>query len=328
VTRYTRHRHAHRVKVEETTRCPNPVYLEYIAPGGDPALGVLATPCKRWACDHCGKGKRAEALKLARHVADTGRDWDPRQPLRFVTLTRPMATPADIHDSDDWKRASADLSELVKAGRRRWSRPGATHKLEYLRVTESTKRGRIHLHLITWGHWVPKCTDKGRRARGLPTGKGSGSPCYCCHHHRPPALTRSGGCAVCETPRPCIQRLAHRHGWGWVEVRRIRSPKQAAVYVAKYLGKQAAEDWPRHVRRLSYSRHAAGGATLGKIHAAWVAEVHRRMADPSHNDAGRVIDRTFIGIVPRPSLYQPRPPPTRPLRWFSHATGEQTPAPF
>lgn len=310
MTRYTRHRHAHRVKVEDRTRCPNPVYLEYIAPGGDPALGILATPCKRWACDHCGKGKRAEALKLIRHVAETGRDWDPRQPLRFVTLTRPMETPADIHNPADWKRASADLSELVKAARRWWSRPNATHKLEYLRVTESTKRGRIHLHLITWGHWVPKCTDKGRRSRGLPTGKGSGSPCYC------------------PETRPCIQKLAHRHGWGWVEVRRIRSAEQAAGYLAKYLGKQTETEWPRHVRRVSYSRHAAGGATLGTIHAAWVAEVHRRMADPSHNDAGRVIDRTFIGVVPRPSLYQPRPPPTKPLRWFSHATGEQTPAPF
>lgn len=289
---------------EDSTRCPTPVYLAWIE---DTGAGVTASPCKRWACEHCGKGRRAEALKLIRHVADTGLAWDPRQPLRFVTLTRPMTTPADIHNPDDWQRASVDLAEMVKAARRWWSRPDAAHKLEYVRVTESTRRGRIHLHLITWGHWVPKCTDRGRRRAGLPTGPGSGSPCYC------------------PETRPCIQRLAHRHGWGWVEIRRIRSPKQAASYLAKYLGKQTAHDWPRHVRRLSYSRHASGGATLGNIHAAWVADVRRRLADPARPVRET---RDWIGVVPRP-LPRPRPPPLAlPPAWGSAVTGEVTPDPF
>ena len=311
---YTRHRHAHRVSVETSTHCPTPVYLEWIRPepgasASGPVLGITATPCKRWACEHCGKGKRAEALKLIRAVAETGNAWDPSQPARLITLTRPADKPNRLDDRDDCLDASDDVRELIRA----WRRQGRT--LEYVRVFERTKRGRIHVHLLTWGHYVTKCHDAGRRRAGLPTGRGSGSPCYC------------------TTERPCIQRLASAHGWGWVDVRAVRSPGHAAAYVAKYLGKATGDDtWPRHARRLSYSRNASGGLTLGAIHAHWIAEVHKRMGDASHNTAGHVTDRVFIGIVPRPSIAhprRPRPPPWGdPRTWWSQVTGERVPIPF
>ncbi len=317
MTRYARHRHAHRIAVEESTRCPTPVYLQWMRPDPGasktgPVLGITATPCKRWACEHCGRGKRAEALKLVRRVTEVGLQWNPRLMPRLITLTRPADKPNRLDDRVDCLNASEDVRELVKACRRSWSAPGRTHTLEYVRVFERTKRGRIHVHLLTWGHYVPKCHDAGRRAAGLPTGPGSGSPCYC------------------PETRPCIQRLAWRHDWGWVDVRRVRSSAMAAAYVAKYLGKATGDDWPRHARRLSYSRAAAGGLTLGAVHAAWIAEVHRRLADPTHNAAGHVIDRVWLGIVPPPlDGPGPRAPPWGfPYAHYSPTTGERLPDPY
>ena len=267
-----------------------------------PVAGVTLTPCKRWACEHCGRGKRAEALKLIRRVVETGQAWDPRQPARLITLTRPRDKPNRLDNRGDCLTASHDVRELIRA----WRRHGRT--MEYVRVFERTKRGRIHVHLLTWGHYITKCHDAGRRRRGLATGSGSGSPCYCTQ------------------ARPCMQRLAWSHGWGWVDVRAVRSPKMAAAYVAKYLGKATADDWPRHARRVSCSRHAAGGLTLGAVHAAWIAEVHRRLGHPTHNERGHVIDRVWIGVVPRPP---PRGPPLAlPHRWFSRTTGELLPNPL
>lgn len=294
--------------------CPNPVPMVWAEtrPGlwrtQRPLTGTADVPCKRWACEHCGKGKRAEALKLIRAVARTGIKNYPRQPLRFITLTRPRDKPNHLGDREDCAGASADVRELVRAWRRsRGGGPG--HDLEYVRVLERTKRGRIHVHLLTWGHYVAKCTDKGRRSRGLPTGRGSGSPCYC-------------------TPaRPCIQRLAWAHGWGYVDVRAVRSPRAAAAYIAKYLGKQSTDDWPRHARRLSYSRRASGGLTLAAVHAAWVAEVTARLGGP--DPWPRVWRAVPVARVLPLDRAPPLPHPLGPMTGrISNVTGRSIPTPF
>ena len=345
---YTRHRHAHRVSVETSTRCPTPVYLEWIRPepGASktgPVIGITATPCKRWACEHCGKGKRAEALKLIRAVAETGNAWDPSQPARLITLTRPRDKPNRLDDRDDCLDASTDVRELIRS----WRRQGRT--LEYVRIFERTQRGRIHVHLLTWGHYVTKCHDAGRRRAGLPTTKeikaarqrrgSDGGPTrsagsFPTQSARPvvgetPDPAAAAPC-YCTTERPCIQRLAWAHGWGYVDVRAVRSPGHAAAYVAKYLGKATGDDWPRHARRLSYSRNASGGLTLGAIHARWVAHILAKVAEgPDPTPA----DRVFIGIVASPSIARPRSPPLgdprgHPRTWWSQVTGERVPIPL
>lgn len=243
------------------TQCPTPVLLAWEtlspAPGRPRVLerGVVRSPCKRWRCTHCGTGKRAEALKLIRAGAQVGLSTRGGQPLRFVTITygrdrdRRFDSRADVAaSSEDWRR-------LVQTFRRNG------RQMEYVRVLERTRRGRIHIHAITWGDWIPKCTDRGRRARKLPYGRGSGSPCYC------------------TAGRPCIQAMAWAAGFGWVEVRAIKSTTQAAAYVAKYLGKQSAADWPRHARRVAYSRKFAAGLTLGSIHDEWLGEVRARLGE-------------------------------------------------
>lgn len=246
------------------TACPTPVLLMWehlgarAAEDGRPTVlerGAIRSPCKRWACAHCGTGKRAEAAKFITAGARHGVRARPRQRLRFVTITYGRDRDLRFNRPEDVKQSSEDWRRFVQL----WRRQG--RELEYVRVLEKTKRGRIHIHAITWGDWLAKCTNKGRRARGLPTGPGSGSPCYCTDE------------------RPCIQRLAWRAGFGWVEVRQIKSPERAVAYVAKYLGKQTAADWPRHARRVSYSRRFADGLTLGDIHAGWIAAVRERLAE-------------------------------------------------
>lgn len=254
------------------TQCPTPVLLrwEQLAPERQwvrrrhayeelyPVTldgGVVRSPCKRWACAHCGTGKRAEAAKFIDAGARHGMRARPRQMLRFVTITYAGDRDMRFDRAADVRQSSEDWRRFVQL----WRRQG--RELEYVRVLEKTKRGRIHIHAITWGDWLPKCTNRGRRARGLPTGPGSGSPCYCTEE------------------RPCIQRLAWRAGFGWVEVRKIKSPGRAVAYVAKYLGKQTAADWPRYARRVSYSKRFADGLTLGAIHERWVADVRARLEE-------------------------------------------------
>lgn len=241
--------------------------------------------CGMWRCPACGPKKKAETLKTIRHGAKTGLAARPGQPLRFITLTYGADKDRSFDRHDDVIASSEDWRRLVQTLRRQG------RQLEYVRVLERTKRGRIHIHAITWGDWLPKCTDAGRRKRHMPYGPGSGSPCYC---------TDAGG-------RPCIQKAAHDAGFGWVDVRKIRSSAAAASYVAKYLAKQSADNWPRHARRVSFSRRFADGLTLGAVHAAWVAEVRRRLAELGE------LEEIPAGVLwryhPRSELSNTRAPP-------------------
>ncbi len=278
--------------------CPYPVarFAVYVSEDGSKWRREVWFDCKRYDCEVCGPKRRARLHKLIQEGVQYGMQQHPRHPPRLVTLTYPNRDDRTFGDADDIKGASEDLRRLVQ----RMRRSGV--EIEYGRVLECTKRGRIHLHLITWGSYIPKCTDKGRRTRGLPYGKGSGSPCYC-------------------TPeRPCIQRAAWESGFGWVEVRKINSPKGASSYIAKYLSKQGTDiRWPRYARRFSYSRNFAGGVTLSIIDERWRQLMRERaeelglpiMPDPSY----------WEGMISRRE-WQRRPwrfgmPPPLPL-WPAH----------
>lgn len=240
------------------TACPQPIgRIAVYAESADvaPASRQVWFPCNRYDCRVCGPGRRARVHKLIRAGVRVGLGAMPNHPARLITVTYPRRDDRSFDRAADMRAASEDWRRLVQRMRR------AGVVLEYGRVVERTKAGRIHLHAITWGSYVPKCTDRGRRARGLQTGRGSGSPCYCAES------------------RPCIQRAAWAEGFGWVEVRRIRSPKGASSYVAKYLSKQGADHrWPKYARRFSYSRRFAAGLTLGAIDADWREFLRARAA--------------------------------------------------
>lgn len=291
------------------TRCTRPAWLEYRQKVSPYRSGVMPTPCKTWACDECGPGKRAEALRLIRHGARVGRIMRPRDPLRFLTFTYPASVDRRFDNPADVRLASEDFRELVK----KWRHRGRT--FEYVRVLERTKRGRIHIHVIMWGDYVAKCTDKGRQARGLPTGRGSGSPCYC------------------KETRPCIQKLAHRAGFGWVDVRAVRSANVAAAYVAKYLGKQTSGDWPRYARRMACSGRFTDGVRLMDIHARWTAGVIRRLERHRHARIPEAAGRPPLETLPAGGVIwlgiAPAPPRAPPWPWgYDAATGERLPDPF
>jgi hypothetical protein len=145
--------------------------------------------------------------------------------------------------------------------------------LDYYAVKEHTKRGRLHLHALATGTYLPKCR------RTLPGGCIHGcAPCPAggCH--------RAGGCLAVPTRRPCIQALAWRVGLGFVDVRMVHGEGAgAARYVGKYLGKQhIGQPWPRYSRRCSYSRNLAPGVTIGRLSAEWSERSYRLGVEAGH----------------------------------------------
>ena len=254
-------------------RCPQPIWLQpkisypdlprvsHVGPNGltyaldaDPILlgAPIATNCKRWLCSACGPRRRAEVLKHIR----AGFHAD--EPLRFLTFTYPWHT-AHKSTREGVAAANREFRYFVQEFRRRG------FVIEYAKVIEFTKRGRVHLHALTRGSLIPKCTDRGRRKHGLPTGTGSGSPCYC------------------TAAKPCLQSLAWSAGFGFVEIRYVKNPEQAAAYIAKYLAKSCADtQWPKYARRYTTSRRWAK-ITLAGIHRQWVeqlrAQYGHRMRD-------------------------------------------------
>lgn len=265
-------------------------------------------PCKRYDCEACGPKRRARLHKLIRAGVKYGMETNPGSPPRFVTLTYPVREDRSFDSAADMKAASQDFRRVIQ----RLRRSGVV--IEYGRVVERTRTGRIHIHVISWGSYIPKCTDRGRRARGLPYGRGSGSPCYCTEQ------------------RPCIQRAAWAEGFGWVEVRKINSPKGASSYVAKYLSKQGSDHrWPKYARRFSYSRSFAGGLTLGIIDLEWLLEMTERAAAAG---AAMMPPPTYWdGFLSRRE-WQRRPwrfgmPPPHPKWWPAHfAVSPAYPTPY
>jgi hypothetical protein len=144
--------------------------------------------------------------------------------------------------------------------------------LEYYAVKEPTKRGRLHLHAITFGPYLRKCR------RNLP---GSNpNPCL-----------RQGGCA--NTGRPCVQAVAQDLGLGWVDIRKVRGQRHAAAYIAKYLGKDhIGHPWPRYSRRVSYSRHFAP-TTIGRLSKEWSRRAYEAGVAAGHIDPTGQPDPAF-----------------------------------
>lgn len=91
---------------------------------------VIALPCKRWGCRHCGERK---IVRFGWRCADA-------KPNRLVTLTIANAlweTPRDAYDGTKSK-----VSEFAVRLRREHG------EFEYFKVLEVTKKGWPHYHLI------------------------------------------------------------------------------------------------------------------------------------------------------------------------------------
>ena len=93
-------------------------------------LVLIQITCRRWGCPYCGplKVKRLAAQNVA------------AKPTRLVTLT----VDPKLWDSplDAWKRTSQCVSRLAQKLRR------SHGEFEFCRVTEATRKGWPHYHLV------------------------------------------------------------------------------------------------------------------------------------------------------------------------------------
>jgi len=248
----------------------------------------IATNCKRLSCSACGRRRRAEILKHIRAGVATD------DPARFLTFTYPSHADRGA-TADGIAAANQDFRYLIQEMRRR----GLV--IEYAKVIEFTERGRIHLHALTRGSFLPKCNNAGRVKRGISTGAGSGSPCYC------------------SAAAPCIQSLAWSAGFGFVDVRRVHNPEAAAAYIAKYLTKSCADTrWPKYARRYTTSKRWAK-ITLAGIHRQWVEQLRARHGHNLRTIAVPPAEVVAWHLIPPPHnrehVIWRHGPPRRSLSW-------------
>lgn len=97
----------------------------------------IPLPCKQWACRHCAEVK-------IRHLAVK---TEKAKPNRLLTLTvDPSFYDNPRHAFDETRRK---VPELMRFLRKRFG------NVEYLRVTELTKRGWPHYHLLLRSPYLP-----------------------------------------------------------------------------------------------------------------------------------------------------------------------------
>lgn len=296
------------------TSCPTPILLRpYLEVSDGVGWGErIAKACGRWNCVACGIGK---LIEVRRHIQVGINHWlqaGPSGRARFLTVTYPNSRDLRFEDPEDFKKAARDFRNLIGELR------VLGYQVEYCKACESTKTGRIHIHAIVVGDYLPKCTPRGAHKRGI-TNRAT-KECYCTEE------------------RPCIQRIAHRFGMGWVDIRVVRNPRHGANYLSKYITKTSRyRQYPRYARRYSYSRGFAP-VTLADIHQEWVDKVLAEID----------IERKDQGLPPRPvvlwwepelphlrpaelirSLLQdPRGPPVPADSILKPATGELLPIPY
>jgi hypothetical protein len=121
--------------------CTKAQSLLYRIVGGDAQLLVGLT-CKRWGCRYCSQQKIRKLSWLTSGA----------KPNRLLTLT----VDPKLYDSprQAFDRTRAFVPELIRALRVRY---GA---IEYLRVTEVTKAGYPHYHLLVRSGFLPHAVVK------------------------------------------------------------------------------------------------------------------------------------------------------------------------
>lgn len=102
----------------------------------------IALPCKQWSCRHCAE------IKIRRLAGMTFR----AKPNRLLTLTiDPQLYDNPRHAFDQTRRK---VPELMRFLRTRYT------DIEYLRVTELTKGGWPHYHLLVRSPYIPHSVVK------------------------------------------------------------------------------------------------------------------------------------------------------------------------
>lgn len=286
------------------TQCRRPIRLIGYTADGDTGeiadIVEVTSRCRSWRDEGCG----VRLKQLHQDFVRAGIDWHGQKGRlsRLLTITFPVDEGAQFDDPDDVAHVTGLVTRLIQEIRR-------THpkRLEYYAVKESTKRGRLHVHLVTSGPYLHKCLAKRLKGHCVVTGCKEGDNERPCHN----PCHRAGGCVDrlqqwqedpydnrgrrCKRPRPCVQAIGHRLGMGWVDVRKIGSGKQAARYLSKYLGKQVGQEWPRYSRRVTYS--------LGRLKCETHPDQNgRRCCPDAHRTTGYCPPLTIGGLWDQASM--------------------------
>lgn len=131
-----------KVRATDQTRawlntCPNAQTLSAQCPELSREVLVIL-PCKQWGCPHCARQK----------IADLARRTRGAKPNRLLTLTvdpKRYETPREAFDA-----TRSQVPELIRRLRKRFG------EIEYLRVTELTRRGFPHYHMLIRSGFLPQ----------------------------------------------------------------------------------------------------------------------------------------------------------------------------
>ncbi len=105
---------------------------------------LFVLPCRRWSCRLCASEK---IRKLAYTVQDA-------KPNRLLTLTIDPSLYVDAKDA--WNKTRRQVPVLIRDLRKTYG------EVEYLRVTEVTKKGWPHYHLLVRSGFLPQPVVRNR----------------------------------------------------------------------------------------------------------------------------------------------------------------------
>lgn len=182
--------------------------------------------CNDWTCGRCGL-KRAKA-EYGRMVEGARRLHAEGNTLHFLTLTcRGADMPLSTAERDYMKWTNRILSTM----RADWKKRGGVWA--YVQVTERQKRQHPHSHMITT--FRPKDAATARKGDILAHGQPARHDCL---------------------NSAWLVKACQRAGLGrMTDISEISSPVAVAVYVAKYLFKDAMQtEWPKGWKRIRYSQ--------------------------------------------------------------------------
>ena len=172
-----------------STHCDNPWYAYERCGHGN--FRWKKIPCNKWACDGCSKRRLAdelvpEVIQALRWARDIG------QTLKFLTPTYKADDPGASPTPAGATRRRLDFQHLVQYVRR-----DRDETFEYLRVAESHKSGKIHLHVLAVMPFIQQkaLSDKwqqlARKSFRIDV-RGAGMKCPRCYPDKkaPPAVKR------------------------------------------------------------------------------------------------------------------------------------------
>jgi len=136
---------AHKIGLKKRGSCPNRLIFQEIA--GDGNWRWTAAPCDSWTCQPCYEWRVetelipeiVEALEWAKELGQT---------LKFLTLSYQSEDLGAQNTLKGRERRREDIAHFFQGLRRKG------YRVEYLKVVEAHKSGKIHLHFLLMADYL------------------------------------------------------------------------------------------------------------------------------------------------------------------------------